>query len=62
MAKRPYYYKAQLLDAISFIESGRPHKALRVLLTTLDVVEGRQPPQEPDDPQYMTLRVRRAAP
>jgi hypothetical protein len=28
MAKRPYYYKAQLLDAISLLESGRAKKAL----------------------------------
>jgi len=34
MAKRPYYYKAQLLDAIPYLESSRPSRALCVLQTT----------------------------
>jgi len=40
MASRPYYYKAQLLDAISLLKSGRPHDALQVLQITLDVLDG----------------------
>jgi hypothetical protein len=48
MARRPYYYKAQLLDAISLLESGRPQKALRVLQTTVDVLDGRKPQDEED--------------
>jgi len=43
VAKRPYYYKAQLLDAIAFLESGRPDLARRLLLITLDVCDGRTP-------------------
>jgi hypothetical protein len=57
MAKRPYYYKAQLMDAISFLESGRPQKALRVLQTTLDVLDGKKPMDEPDEYKNVTLRV-----
>jgi hypothetical protein len=37
---RPYYYKAQLMDAIAYLEPGRPQSALRVLQTTLDVLDG----------------------
>jgi|SoiMetStandDraft_2_1073263.scaffolds.fasta_scaffold77704_2 hypothetical protein len=57
MAKRPYYYKAQLLAAISFLESGRPQKALRVLQITRDVLDGHKPMEEPNDYTNVTLRV-----
>jgi len=56
MARRPYYYKSQLLDAISLIESGRPQKALHLLQTTVDVLDGRKP-QDEDDPFNMPILV-----
>lgn len=46
MAKRPYYYKAQLLDAIAFLKSGRPDLARRLLQITLDVCDGKRPAEE----------------
>jgi hypothetical protein len=57
MAKRPYYYKAQLLDAIFLLESGRPDMARRLLQITLDVCDGKRPMEEPDDYTNVTLRV-----
>jgi hypothetical protein len=60
MAKRPYYYKAQVMDAIAYLESGRPQSALRVLQTTLDVLDGHKPMEDADDYTNVTLRVSRS--
>jgi hypothetical protein len=60
MAKRPYYYKAQLLDAVSFLESGRPHLALQVLQTTLDVLDGKRP-ADPAEAEFIMLRMAKTA-
>jgi hypothetical protein len=54
---RPYYYKAQLMDAISLLESGRPDKARRLLQITLDVCDGKRPMEQPDDHENVTLRM-----
>jgi hypothetical protein len=45
------------LDAISFLESGRPQRAFRVLQTTVDVLDGNKPMDEPDDYKNVTLKV-----
>ena len=59
-AKRSYYYKAQLLDAVSFLESGRPHQALQVLQTTLDVLDGKRP-ADPAEAEFNMLRIAKTA-
>jgi hypothetical protein len=38
-----YWMEQQLEDAISFLESGRAHKARRLLEVTLDVMSGKKP-------------------
>ena len=53
---RPYYYKAQLLDAIALLESGRPDMARRLLKITLDVCDGKRPMEE-SDPELNMLRI-----
>ena len=46
MARRRYFYKAQLLDAIALLESSRADKARRVLQTTLDCLDGKKKVEE----------------
>jgi hypothetical protein len=52
-----YWMEQQLEDAISFLESGRAHKARRLLEVTLDVMSGKKPVLDENcDPAWLTLR------
>ena len=51
-----FWTEQQLEDAIS-LESGRTHKAKRLLEVSLDVMRGKKPVLDEDcDPAWLTLR------
>jgi hypothetical protein len=56
--RRPYYAKAQLQDALEFLDTGRTADARYVIQNLLDCLDGKPRPIDGPDTEYR-LRVAR---
>lgn len=61
MAKRPYWVKEQLINAIELLETGRADEGRCVVQTILDVLDGKRPCDLEEEKYYAEREAKRAA-